>query len=213
MKKLVPIILLLAMLVASPAWADINVQTVNTAPYSQNFTLFNTDATTVNEAVHDAVSENAYLKHSFPAFNKQDFNLFVVSQTAFCGAFEQGDTVYGTNNAYLFTIKNVFFSNRIPSVVAHELGHEVRFMYLNTEELNQYIKQRGVTDAEQEYFTTMFPNQIMNEEVFAEDFRQLFGGPNAQTTIYYDTVPPPTNADRQWILDHVSSASLTTPLN
>jgi hypothetical protein len=215
-KWFIPVIVLLMMLVASPAWADINIAGV----YNQMPDLYRINQTAIDAQPYQymqpiqIVNEAVYLENSFPAFKKNDYNLYIVNQTVSNG--DIGFALY-QNCAFLFAYpatwsgaSDLLFT---PAVVAHELGHCVRKRYLTDEELDQYIAQRGITDDERTYFHKYFPNENMNEEVFAEDFRQLFGGPNAHFTLYYDNIPPPTNVDRQWILAYVNSVSLTMPQN
>ncbi len=190
------------------AWADINVQTFSAMPdlYKVNITATNA-LPRQYIPLNEVVSEVVYLENSYPAFKTNDFNLYVINQTV---SNQDNGLTLSKDCAYLFAYLAIWPRiadlNFTPALVAHELGHEVRFTYLTTDELDQYIAQRGITDAERAYFHKYYPNENINEEVFAEDFRQLFGGPYAQVTIYYDNIPAPTEQDRQWILEHLPAS-------
>lgn len=80
------------------------------------------------------------------------------------------------------------------SEVAHEMGHIVRVEFITEEELAEYyaMRTKGVNVADY-YFNTP-------EELFAEDFKSLWGMPGLWRKSW---IPKPTEADRQWILEHI----------
>jgi hypothetical protein len=200
------IVMMLLLGVSTPANADICVKELKEAPASlrqEGFTFSNT--VPAHYVPQKLVSkEVAYLQKELPS----------ISVTVYL--IHQSDDFYGgtcwDNAIYLFAYPKVYsdqayYSNelnqRTPAEIAHELGHYVRFNYLTMDDLHQYIAQRGITNEDRAAFRENYPWENINEETFAEDFRQLFGGPAAQASLYDDGIPKPTDKDREWILGHI----------
>lgn len=82
------------------------------------------------------------------------------------------------------------------SIVAHELGHVVQYASMPDEDTahwNDYRALRGITDAT--VYNAAAPHANRPHEIFAEDFRALFGGAlaNYSGTIENASLPYPTS--------------------
>lgn len=84
---------------------------------------------------------------------------------------------------------------------AHEVGHLVRFGFLSESDLREYLRLRGLEDMERK---RLHDNP---EEVFAEDFRWLFGTERANQVEYRPSCSEPGEKEKKWIL-----ARLTAPV-
>jgi hypothetical protein len=65
-------------------------------------------------------------------------------------------------------------------IVAHEMGHAFRnwFLPADSQEWDRYCRLRGITNASK--FSASASHAYRPKEIFAEDFRVLFGGPAAR---------------------------------
>lgn len=80
-------------------------------------------------------------------------------------------------------------------VAAHEVGHLVRFGFLSESDLREYLRLRGLENMERKSCFRDDP-----EEVFAEDFRWLFGTEKANQVEYEPSCPEPGKKEKRWIL-------------
>jgi len=82
----------------------------------------------------------------------------------------------------------------LPSWFTHELGHVVQLLYVP--DLTKYKELRGITWEEQ------YGYYHRPREIFAEDFRFLFGPPEAQVGSYefYRRVNPPGEEIKEWFM-------------
>jgi hypothetical protein len=80
-------------------------------------------------------------------------------------------------------------------VAAHEVGHVVRFGFFSDSDLREYLKLRGLEGAERK---SRFDDP---EEIFAEDFRWLFGTERANQVEYRPSCPEPGDREKTWILE------------
>lgn len=71
-------------------------------------------------------------------------------------------------------------------VVAHEVGHLVRFRYVTLAQLGDYWRLRGSPE-------------VCKEELFAEDFRWLYGSEIAKAYRYRLTDEPPGEEAAAWM--------------
>lgn len=84
---------------------------------------------------------------------------------------------------------------------AHELGHLIRFGFLSEADLQEYVRLRGLKGTERK-------NRYDNpEELFAEDFRWLFGSEAANRVEYRPSYPKPGEKEREWILGKLGMGS------
>ncbi|MEW6771259.1 MAG: hypothetical protein AB1330_07695 [Bacillota bacterium] len=77
----------------------------------------------------------------------------------------------------------------VAATITHEIGHLVRFCFLSEEEFDRYLEARG------------WHPDIDPEELFAEDFRWLFGSETArQITFQPSGIIPPGEKERAVIV-------------
>lgn len=68
---------------------------------------------------------------------------------------------------------------RIHQLAVHELGHQVDFKLMNQADWNKYLSLRNLTDSNLfNDSSSIYENRP--QEIFAEDFRLLFGGEKAR---------------------------------
>jgi hypothetical protein len=67
---------------------------------------------------------------------------------------------------------------KIHRLAVHELGHQIDFQLMNPESWRKYREIRGLTD-ETVYNNRSLSSEKRPQEIFAEDFRLLFGGEEA----------------------------------
>lgn len=87
-------------------------------------------------------------------------------------------------------------------VAAHEVGHLVRFGFLSDSDLREYLELRGLERAERK---SRFDDP---EEVFAEDFRWLFGTEKANQVEYRPSCSEPGEKEKKWILARLTASVL-----
>lgn len=80
---------------------------------------------------------------------------------------------------------------------AHEVSHLVRFGFLSESDLREYLMLRGLENMERK---SCFDDP---EEVFAEDFRWLFGTEKANQVVYRPSYPQPGESEKAWILKKI----------
>lgn len=146
----------------------------------------------------DAVqSELKYLSEN-KAFDNTPINVDLYDQQVY--RISEGAKVpYGgtsfDGNIYIFA--GYWSADTVSSAIVHEIGHLIRHCYVTDSELQTYMAMRGVKDGE-----LMDGVTSVKEELFAEDFRTLFGDEHAQVPQYdfYKTIAPPDEQDREFIL-------------
>jgi len=97
----------------------------------------------------------------------------------------------------------------IGSLIVHELGHALCYRFVDanfrdkkyTEKFREYMKLRGVPSGWNDHMNT--PWDKRPSELFAEDFRYLFGPDYAREEefLHYRYVDPPGEEIRQFMLD------------
>jgi len=83
----------------------------------------------------------------------------------------------------------------VAATVAHEVGHLVRFRFLSREEFQQYLQLRG------------WRPDLDPEELFAEDFRWLFGSETGKQIAFQPGgIAPPGEKERRMILRAIQTS-------
>lgn len=105
----------------------------------------------------------------------------------------------------------------IGSLIIHEIGHALCYKYVDpdfsdkqfTPKMQEYMKLRGL-----EGMTDNDEWEYRPSEIFAEDFRHLFGTGYMRTEEFlpYKHVPPPTEAIREWMLSLVPEPKEVEPM-
>lgn len=82
---------------------------------------------------------------------------------------------------------------RLHQLAVHELGHQIDFKLMNSSKWNQYKQLRGITN-EALYNNNSSEHPDRPQEIFAEDFRMLFGGEAARKIPHLNKkLPAPEN--------------------
>jgi hypothetical protein len=119
-----------------------------------------------------------------------------------------GGTSFG-GNIYIFS--GYWSSDDVSSAIVHEIGHMIRRRFVSDSELQAYMTMRGVKDQ-----VLMNGVTTLKEELFAEDFRTLFGDQHAQVPQYdfYKTIALPDAQDKAFILNCIGGSTVNayTPL-
>lgn len=80
---------------------------------------------------------------------------------------------------------------KIHQLAVHELGHQVDFKLMTPARWKEYLKLRGLTDREvYDNAGSIYENRP--QEIFAEDFRLLFGGAKAREIPHLNRSLPDT---------------------
>lgn len=81
--------------------------------------------------------------------------------------------------------------DKLHQLAVHEMGHQVDFHLMTGAKWSEYNKLRGLTDSAK-YNNTNSTYENRPQEIFAEDFRLLFGGENARKITHLNkTLPHP----------------------
>jgi len=122
-----------------------------------------------------------------------------VSRTSEGASVAYGGTSFD-GNIYIFA--GYWSADAASSAIVHEIGHLVRHLYVTDSELQTYMGMRGVTNT-----PLMDGVTSLWEELFAEDFRTLFGDGHAQVPQYdfYNTISRPNEQDKEFIEQCISS--------
>lgn len=82
---------------------------------------------------------------------------------------------------------------RAAAVAAHEIGHLVQFFLLGDAGLTEYMRLRGIVSGSGTW-------EADPREIFAEDFRWLFGSEDARALPYCVKAPEPGIKEKEWLL-------------
>ena len=88
-----------------------------------------------------------------------------------------------TNEIILFDFIPYDLNEMYQNVVTHEFGHLV-YMDMTKEQQEQYKQLRGIPEEWDNYPRT--PHNNRPQEIFAEDFRMLFGGETARKNAHFN---------------------------
>ncbi|MGD0622702.1 MAG: hypothetical protein ABSA82_09620 [Thermacetogeniaceae bacterium] len=196
-KKYLVTALLLALLMSIPGvcQASAVVKEISTLPGSGWYT----DNPLPSQVIPaDAVqSELKYLSQN-KIFDNTPINVDLYDQQVYRTS-EGVKVPYGgtsfDGNIYIFA--GYWGADTVSSAIVHEIGHLIRHYYVTDAELQTYMAMRGVKDE-----TLMDGVTSLWEELFAEDFRTLFGDEHAQVPQYdfYNTIAKPDQQDKQFII-------------
>lgn len=162
-------------------------------------------------------SEISYLEKKLPVLAGMKVPVYTVEQRCNLPGLGMlaGCTLPGEKSIYLFassryTSKTVRVEKGVSRIerfapylasytIAHEYGHVVRFQLISDQQLQEYIKFRGIKTGDSGWATNP-------EEVFAEDFRWLFGSDKARHIQYMCRNKPPGEREREYILNLLAGA-------
>lgn len=156
-------------------------------------------------------AEVRHLEGSFPPVAGLDVPVYTVRQRCSLPGFGMlaGCTIPNGNAVYLFasprySAYTVRVTNGVARTerfgpylaaytVAHEFGHVVRYQLVDDRTLQEYLKLRGVQATDKQW-------SCHPEEIFAEDFRWLFGSEEARHIPYLCSTDPPGEKEKQFFL-------------
>ncbi|MEW6447728.1 MAG: hypothetical protein AB1426_06535 [Bacillota bacterium] len=205
--------LLLSCISSNTALAQVTFHELSTVPgYIGGVTL--EDCTHVDAEIPPQAAVAAEVRHleeTLPSLAGLDVPVYTVRQRCILPGFGMlaGCTLSGKKAVYLFASPRycsytIDSAGGVPRMepfgpylaaytVAHEFGHVVRYQLVNDRTLQEYLKLRGVKANENQW-------SCHPEEVFAEDFRWLFGSENARHVPYLCSIKPPGEKEKQFIL-------------
>lgn len=188
-------LLMLLMIVPDVCYANITLHETSALPGDGFYSETPFPRQTIPVA---AVADEVNYLNKNKMFDQKSYNVFLYNYLVYrmsdgCKV-PYGGTAY-SDNIYIFS--GVWDADTVSSAVVHEIGHMVRHYYLSDNDLQTYLTNRGVKDGE-----LLHGCASIKEELFAEDFRTLFGDSHAQAKMYkfYDDVPPPSAKDQEFIL-------------
>lgn len=174
---------LLFMFISFPVLAQ--VQIVDTAPittYKYNPVVYEDNKIKLDEVVKEVY----FVESKIPFVS--DANISIVNQICSENSELIGGYAFG-ESIYVFATS---LESMPQCVVSHELGHFVRFKMITDSELTDYFKLRKPKGGSS-YFDSP-------EELFAEDFRWLFGSENNRKISYGPNYELPGPTEKYWIL-------------
>uniref|UniRef100_A0A7C1FFT4 Uncharacterized protein n=1 Tax=Ammonifex degensii TaxID=42838 RepID=A0A7C1FFT4_9THEO len=158
------------------------------------------------------VEEVRHLETKLPFLAAQEIPVYLVRERCFLPGvgWLAGCTFPGEKAVYLFASPQYrSYTYRVKNgvarlkryapylaayTVAHEFGHILRYQLVSEEELNQYLTLRGTNQTREDEWASNA------EEIFAEDFRWLFGSEKARQVPYLSSVKPPGEKERELLL-------------
>ena len=195
---LLMLLIMMMMLFAGVCYANITVQEASKLPGDG----FYSDNPFPNQAIPVSAIKNevSYLSQN-KIFAAKQFNICLYNYQVYRMSNDKKVAYGGTSylgNIYIFT--GFWNTDTVSSAVVHEIGHMIRKYYISDDDLQTYITNRGVKDG-----VLLDGCASVKEELFAEDFRTLFGDDHAKVNMYsfYNTIKPPTEKDREFILKHI----------
>lgn len=187
-----------------PAHA-LEVKQSDTLPFRESrFSLQSVRDRAEIPSIADTVYEAVYLESVLPFLKEEAWPIYVVDRYCFYGSEQvTGAADRSTFRACLFArdsysvgfvwiVEKGVFGN-FPAgkylaahTVAHEVGHLVRFKYFNQDTFWEYLKLRNCPD-------------INDEELFAEDFKWLYGSDRAKAVGYQHKIEPPGDKEKKFM--------------
>lgn len=185
-KKLMILVLIIIMAFSNIVYADYFIDTSNSIIDIRDENLNGYIKNTYTSAIYtptnfiyeeDIVKALEELKFDF----KDDYTVHIVDYSLY------GGNVLGMATPESTIVLFDFLPFRVKRMVHHTLIHELgHLVYINmTEEQQKEYKQiRGIADDWDNYPRTNYINRP--QEIFAEDFRILFGGEDASLVVHFN---------------------------
>jgi hypothetical protein len=198
-RKLIILITTVLILFPVAAWANINVFQVENPPTLEtkySTSTYRGDFTT-KEIVDVAVYEINYLQNKFEVLERVNWSVYAISKQCKDKTNKNPISGIGGNGeVYLFMYPGIT-KEYVSNTVTHELGHTIENEFLNIFSLHGYFKMRDDGETHTGYYDNA-------RELFAEDFRYLFGSERAKNAVdYRPTYPMPGEKEKEWILDNL----------
>jgi hypothetical protein len=185
MLKRIIALTLIFILFSLPGYAEIKVETkdhIPTVPYMSAYEEFM--ITGIKDIPRDAVVNEVYhLENALPVLKKANWTVNLFNRSIDTEFGEMGGMSI-PGETYIFGVDKPELTQ---TLISHELGHLVQFEYID-------LAEYGRTTDEDGYY-----NQPV--EIFAEDFRWLFGSPEAKIIPYRSSLEPPGDKEKDFILN------------
>lgn len=91
------------------------------------------------------------------------------------------------NSTVVFGVDKALSIESIHMIAVHELGHFIHFRYMTDTKWQEYKELRGITDNKIYNNTASSPIYDRPQEIFAEDFRFLYGNESATSIEHLNT--------------------------
>ena len=206
-------VLLLGVLGGGAASARGKISLVNTVPFfldglEMESCTYGDAETPPIEAIE---SEIDHLTNVLPKLGDLGIPVYIVRQRCKCAGLGMlaGCTPSDGSSIYLFSapryassaVRPLREKSRVQQfgdclaayAVAHETGHALRCRLVSKQNLLSYVKQRGGKTRGENWAAGP-------DEIFAEDFRWLFGSDSARQIPYLCNLTPPGEKERAFLL-------------
>jgi hypothetical protein len=194
------LVLVLLMSISGVCYASPAVQDISSLPGSG----WNTDAPLPMQGIPEQAVKNelAYLGQN-KVLDNTPISVCLYDQQVYRTSEGYKVPYGGTSfdgNIYIFA--GYWQPDSVSSAIVHEIGHLVRHLYVTDAEMQTYMHMRGAKDG-----TLMNGVTSLWEELFAEDFRTLFGDEHAQVPQYdfYNKIAKPDEQDKQFIIQCIEA--------
>ncbi|MBU7006297.1 hypothetical protein [Phosphitispora fastidiosa] len=211
-KYLISILLVLVMLLNSSTalaevtiteFRDISLGYGSTHPIKSDEEMF---------SVADVVYELSFLENSFPLLKETQIPINVVHKRFTHKKYGSlGDFATRDGILYLFAFQRPNVRITVNGIeipynaslnryfVSHGIGHLVRFRYLSDKDLRDYVNKIRQPDKKEhrDGYDEYYNNP---EELFAEDFRSVFGSELARRVVFKPCYSRPGPEEKVWIL-------------
>lgn len=198
-KKLMPLLMLAMLILSTPVLASDNIQFISGISSEKEIVVKSGDK---------LMLDKEWYTYSFEINPEKEFGPLKLQPVDPVGYKEALDQVnfplekLGTYKVYFldYRLKNyasamalsfmddsvvvfgTFFAytpEKLHQLAVHELGHQVDFSLMDSEKWNEYKRLRNITNSSV-YHNTSDVHADRPQEIFAEDFRLLFGGETAK---------------------------------
>ncbi|MFA5880566.1 MAG: hypothetical protein WC834_00095 [Eubacteriales bacterium] len=195
-KKILALTLCL-FLFALPVSAEVQTQEIDDVPQHLKNEWNTVKPPQTNISMQNVLDEVYSLEEKLPIVKELDCNIYLVKKSYYSVIW--GTDLFGTvenNNIYIFSSKYINENGNLEHSVAHEIGHAIKEKYLDYESILEYEMFR---DDQKEHKAAYDAIQ----ELYAEDFRILFGSDTARTPQYRPTYDLPGDKEKYWIINKI----------
>lgn len=206
LKRILTLVLtfVLFVFVTTPVLAQIKVEQIDKV-YSDHLQSIPGTLTDITENIPDKAiveQEVYYLENQIPTLQKVDWKIVIVNQklsfSSIPNAFAGGVALKQDKIVYLFSQPE----NGIEGTVSHEMGHLFRFEFMSDKSLNNYVnfinyRSNLLNVKEMSLFEKTYNS---SEELFAEDFKMLFGSEESKSSWYRPNYDLPGQNEKSWMI-------------
>lgn len=168
----------------------------------------------INVNVSQELTSEINYMNTLPFFKDQTYNVYLTDNNMYTPPagdipgntmpFKTLPNYYASfpigNDVYI-TPKGSYYGSA--ARLAHELGHVISKRYLTSNDLDSYAKTRGQQSIQRTWGT-----DAQNEEMFAEDFRNIYGDATAKTDNIGFNYTSPSDTNIQWIKQKLNGKAI-----